>query len=80
MSSLSPETYDKNANTKNILELLWRLEDRNGCIIPTWPVVMLAKDVLIRNRDYAIEVGLTYSYRYWKSMQQQISSYNQSSS
>ena len=83
MSSLSQEIYDKNAKTKNILELLWRLEDKNGCIIPTWPVVMITKDVLIRNRNSATEVGLTYSYRYWKSMhqqQQQISNNNNESS
>jgi len=73
MLSQSQETYERNANTKNILELLWRLEDKNGCIIPTWPVVMLTKDVLITNTDYPIEIGLSYSYRYWKSMEQQIS-------
>ena len=37
-------------------------------LVPTWPVVITLTDVLMRNRD-PMELGLQYSWRYWKSVQ-----------
>jgi hypothetical protein len=49
---------------KNILQLVWRMEEQNGKIVPTWPVVIFKEDVVMRNRD-PIEIGLDYSKGYW---------------
>lgn len=37
--------------------------------MPTWPVVITLTDVLLRNRE-PMELGLQYSWRYWKSVQE----------
>ena len=38
-------------------------------LIPTWPVVITLCDVLLKNR-IPMEMGLQYSWRYWKSVQE----------
>ena len=39
--------------------------------MPTWPVVISLCDVLFKNR-IPMELGLQYSCRYWKSVQELI--------
>lgn len=39
--------------------------------MPTWPVVISLCDVLFKNR-IPMELGLQYSWRYWKSVQELI--------
>jgi hypothetical protein len=36
---------------------------------PTWPVVITLTDVILKNRE-PMELGLQYSWRYWKSVQE----------
>ena len=40
-------------------------------LVPTWPVVITLCDVLFKNR-IPMELGLQYSWRYWKSVQELI--------
>lgn len=65
----SREEYLKTSQMKNILQIIWRLEfDVNKSkFVPTWPVVILAKDVKFANRDAPMEVGIQYSWRYWEA-------------
>ena len=52
----------------NILQLIWRLswDDVLACAVPTWPVVILAEDVIIENTE-PMEIGISYGARYWKN-------------
>lgn len=57
------ETYERLA-ANNVLQIVWRLEDQDGRLFPTWPVVITQRDVLFVNHK-PMEVGLKYSWRYW---------------
>lgn len=56
--------YKARSRESNILQLIWRLEWRDQRLVPTWPVVLFVKDVVIRNHE-PIEVGLEYGWAYW---------------
>lgn len=57
-------SYKARSRESNILQLIWRLEWRDQRLVPTWPVVVFVKDVIIRNHE-PIEVGLEYGWAYW---------------
>lgn len=47
-----------------MLELAWRMEDNGGVLEPTWPVVILSRDVAFSNA-MPMEVGVNYGWKYW---------------
>jgi hypothetical protein len=62
------ESYEARNDEFNILELVWRLvssEEDATLLIPTYPVVMTSRDILLSN-DMPMEVGLQYGFRYWQ--------------
>lgn len=58
------ESYVEASVNRNILQIVWRLELQNNVLTPTWPVVVLSKDVLFTNKE-PMECGMHYSWRYW---------------
>jgi hypothetical protein len=67
-SVFSRQDYLDRAEELNILLLVWRLElNSSGDVLePTWPLVVLDRDLLLTN-SRPMEVGVTYCYRYWES-------------
>jgi hypothetical protein len=66
------DVYVANADDINILQLVWRMAwaaDHNE-LVPTWPVVVTAKDTVLTNREPG-EVGLKYGWRYWSNTRSQ---------
>lgn len=65
--SVTEEGYLATSAEKNVLQIVWRMDlDAEGRLAPTWPVVILLKDVLFENTE-PMEVGLQYSWKYWKA-------------
>ena len=62
--SMTMENYLRDSIDRNILHIIWRMDLKNDILVPTWPVVVLHKDVSFRNR-MPMEVGIHYSWRYW---------------
>ena len=60
------EVYEKDSQTKNALMLVWRMVLENGVLSPTWPVVILNKDLVFANVE-PMEIGLMYSWKYWEA-------------
>jgi hypothetical protein len=58
------EEYTDKSIEKNMLQIVWRLELSEGVLRPSWPVVIVAKDVRFTNK-VPMEVGIHYSWRYW---------------
>ena len=48
----------------NILEIVWRMDINDKVLVPTWPVVVLSRDIKFNNRE-PMECGIHYSWRYW---------------
>jgi len=63
------ENYLKNSIEKNILHIIWRMDLKNDILVPTWPVVVLHRDVNFRNK-IPMEVGIHYSWRYWTAFRE----------
>mmetsp|Transcript_3135 Transcript_3135/g.5706 ORF Transcript_3135/g.5706 Transcript_3135/m.5706 type:complete len:312 (-) Transcript_3135:221-1156(-) len=63
------EQYFENSERNNILQLVWRLakDEKNGMIVPTWPVVIARQDVRLLN-TVPMEVGLQYGFNYWNAV------------
>mmetsp|Transcript_2448 Transcript_2448/g.5170 ORF Transcript_2448/g.5170 Transcript_2448/m.5170 type:complete len:313 (-) Transcript_2448:249-1187(-) len=63
------EQYFENSETNNILQLVWRLakDEKNGMIVPTWPVVVAKQDVRLLN-TIPMEVGIQYGFNYWDAV------------
>jgi len=63
------EQYFENSERNNILQLVWRLakDEKNGMVVPTWPVVMTRQDVRLLN-TVPMEVGLQYGFNYWNAV------------
>lgn len=61
------EKYLETSDQNNILQLIWRLakDEKNGNLVPTWPVVVAKKDLRLVN-TVPMEVGLQYGFRYWE--------------
>ena len=62
--SMDEKKYIINSNGKNVLNLVWRMEMKDGMLRPTWPVLVMKQDVYFGNADPA-EVGIEYSWKYW---------------
>ena len=62
---IDEDTYVKTSDQKNVLAIVWRLEDQDGVLYPTWPVVVTKQNITFNNRDECFEVGLQYSWKYW---------------
>ena len=60
------QEYFENSGRNNILQLVWRLakDEKNGMLVPTWPVVVVRKDVRLLN-SVPMEVGVEYGFNYW---------------
>ena len=63
------EQYFENSERNNILQLVWRLakDEKNGMVVPTWPVVVTRQDVRLLN-TVPMEVGLQYGFNYWNAV------------
>lgn len=61
--------YFENSERNNILQLVWRLakDEKNGMVVPTWPVVVTRQDVRLLN-TVPMEVGLQYGFNYWNAV------------
>jgi len=64
--NITEEEYNNTIREKNILQLVWRMEVKDDTLHPSWPVVIVNKDLKITN-TIPMEVGVTYSFRYWKA-------------
>jgi hypothetical protein len=62
---LNETIYESNSKKFNCLSLVWRVELQENRIVPTWPIVMFNKDVQITNHE-PMEIGMEYSWGYWK--------------
>lgn len=60
----SLEAYVASSLQRNVLQIVWRVELREGRFRPTWPVVILNRDLRLTNKE-PMEVGIQYSWRYW---------------
>ena len=58
------EQYISTTASKNVLQIVWRMEMRDGKLSPSWPVVVTLGDVHFTNKE-PMEVGLQYSWKYW---------------
>ena len=67
---MSADEYARAAATKNVLELVWRLEVDSdaGALAPSWPVVFLNRPVAFSNAE-PMELGITYGSRYWRAVE-----------
>lgn len=63
------QQYFENSERNNILQLVWRLakDEKNGMVVPTWPVVVIKQDVRLLN-TLPMEVGLQYGFKYWDAV------------
>ena len=64
--NMSEEEYLSSSSALNCLAIVWRLEDNDGVLIPTWPVVVNTKPLQFDN-SRPMEMGLEYNYRYWSA-------------
>ena len=60
------DEYIENSMKHNILQIVWRMELIEGSFKPTWPVVILNRDVRFTN-VIPMEVGIHYSWKYWNA-------------
>eukprot|EP00546_Thalassionema_frauenfeldii_P003514 CAMPEP_0178934382 /NCGR_PEP_ID=MMETSP0786-20121207/23831_1 /TAXON_ID=186022 /ORGANISM="Thalassionema frauenfeldii, Strain CCMP 1798" /LENGTH=302 /DNA_ID=CAMNT_0020612157 /DNA_START=46 /DNA_END=954 /DNA_ORIENTATION=- len=75
------QQYFENSERNNILQLVWRLakDEKNGMVVPTWPVVVIKQDVRLLN-TLPMEVGLQYGFKYWDAVTKEgVSNYIKSS-
>lgn len=63
------EKYFENSERNNVLQLVWRLakDEKNGMVVPTWPVVVTRQDIRLLN-TVPMEVGLQYGFNYWDAV------------
>ena len=64
--NISEDEYNRSVKEKNLLQLVWRMDVQDDVLIPTWPVVIVNKDIKIRCKE-PMEIGVSYSFRYWKA-------------
>ena len=64
----SLEEYTNRSETKNCVQLVWRLEydEAMQSLVPSWPVSVLSKDVCFENREF-MELGTRYGWGYWQA-------------
>jgi hypothetical protein len=62
------EDYMKRSRKLNCIQLVWRLEyDADSqCLIPTWPVSVLSRDIKFENQQF-MELGTRYGWNYWQA-------------
>ena len=65
----SKEEYESLSLEKNAVQLVWRLEfdEESNCLVPTWPVSVLADDMQFKNADVFMELGTRYGWNYWQA-------------
>jgi hypothetical protein len=65
----SKEEYESLSLEKNAIQLVWRLEfdEESNCLVPTWPVSVLADDMQFKNADVFMELGTRYGWNYWQA-------------
>jgi hypothetical protein len=64
---LNSTVYDAASSDCNILQLIWRMEFKNNTLFPTWPLVVVSKDLSFENYE-PMEVGIKYGWHYWKNV------------
>eukprot|EP01031_Cornospumella_fuschlensis_P030267 gene30267-36576_t len=62
---LCQEDYDIIKQEKNVLGLIWRLENDGMHLRPSWPVVLTYRDVRLRNHQ-PMEMGVSYGWKWWE--------------
>jgi hypothetical protein len=62
------EEYIQRSAERNCVQLVWRLsyDAESQCLIPTWPVSVLSRDVRFENHDF-MELGTRYGWNYWQA-------------
>lgn len=62
------DQYRQRAYEKNIMQIVWRVEFDHKIrkIVPVWPVVIINRDLKFTNY-LPMEVGLTYTWKYWEA-------------
>ena len=65
----SEEEYDTRSLENNTVQLVWRLEfdKESSCLVPTWPVSVVADDTAFKNTDAFMELGTKYGWKYWQA-------------
>eukprot|EP00977_Amphora_coffeiformis_P011884 scaffold2914_cov178-Amphora_coffeaeformis.AAC.3 len=63
------QEYEERSLAKNAVQLVWRLEfdEESRCLVPTWPVSVLAQDMVFENADAFMELGTKYGWNYWQA-------------
>lgn len=64
-AGMTMHDYLDSSADKNILAIVWRLEDQDSVLYPSWPVVVTKRDVVFDNREVTMEMGLEYNWKYW---------------
>lgn len=61
------EEYNAQSEISNILRLVWRLEYNadKSCLVPSWPVSVIGRQVTFENNAQFMEVGTCYGWNYW---------------
>jgi hypothetical protein len=65
--AMDETSYLARSNQNNSLMMIWRMEKVNGRLIPTWPIVLFKKNIIVRNHE-PIEIGMEYSWGYWSAV------------
>lgn len=63
------EAYNESSdqgNRGNILQIAWRMEEREGRLMPLYPCLVTSRDFLFQNQE-PMEIGLKYGWQYWNS-------------
>jgi len=62
------DEYTARSAAKNCVQLVWRLafDEVSKCLVPSWPVSVLAYDKKFENQDF-MEVGTRYGFGYWQA-------------
>jgi hypothetical protein len=67
---IDKRAYEETSAQKNALQLVWRLANENGVLVPTWPVVLTLRDLKLTNYD-PMEIGIQYGWGYWEKLMEQ---------
>ena len=65
----SADEYMARSRMHNCVQLVWRLEydTDTQCLVPTWPVSLIAHDVRFENHQF-MELGTRYGWNYWQAV------------
>ena len=67
------DDYIQSSVEHNLLHIVWRMDFIDGKFKPTWPVVIVNRDVRFTNA-IPMEVGIHYSWNYWSAYRSKLQS------